>query len=100
MAKKQKNTNKKGEFTVKFEDTQKAVKKEKTAKAKAKDKKGNNLSNVKSFEDFCKFNIDSPDMVKDRAKAAQFLNMKLKKVNKIDDIDLRIMLDDKIALLA
>ena len=100
MAKKQNNTNKKGEFTVKFEDTQKAVKKEKTAKAKTKDKKGKSLSNVMNFEDFCKFNIDSPDMIKDRSKAAQFLNMKLKKVNKMDDIDLRIMLDNKIALLA
>lgn len=100
MAKKQNNTNKKGEFTVKFEDTQKAVKKEKTAKAKTKDKEVKTLSNVKNFEDFCKFNIDSPDMVNDRAKAASFLNMKLKKVNKMDAIDLRIILDNKIALLA
>lgn len=100
MSKKQKHTNKNGEFTVKFEDTQKAVKKEKTAKAKTKDKKVKSLSNVKNFEDFCRFNIDSPDMVKDRSKAAQFLNLKLKKVNKMDDIDLRIMLDNKIALLA
>ena len=98
MAKKQKNTNKKGEFTVKFEDTQKAVKKEKTAKTK--NKKVKTLSNVKNFEDFCKFNIDSPEMIKDREKAAQFLNMKLKKVNKMDDLDLRIILDEKIAMLA
>lgn len=100
MAKKQKNTNKKGEFVVKFEDTQKSVKKEKSSKAKTKEKKVKTLSNIQSFDDFLKFNIDSPDMVKDREKAAQFLNLKLKKVNKMDDDDLRDMLDEKIAMLA